>query len=116
MKELIDTLERWQADGESIALATVINVDGSAPRDEGAKMLITKSGKIAGSVSGGCVEGAVAEEAQAVLASGVPKIVRYGINRNMMWDIGLACGGAIDVLIEPLLADGARLAEADAQA
>lgn len=103
MKDIIDTLERWREDGEAVALATVIKVDGSAPRGEGAKMIISRSGKIEGSVSGGCVEGAVAEEAQAVLQSGVPKIVRYGINRNMMWDVGLACGGAIEVFIEPLL-------------
>ncbi|HXM17238.1 MAG TPA: XdhC/CoxI family protein [Candidatus Tumulicola sp.] len=102
MKDIAETLHRWQTDGERIAMATVINVDGSAPRDEGAKMLIAASGKIAGSVSGGCVEGAVADEARDVLERGEPKIVRYGINRNMMWDVGLSCGGAIDVFIERL--------------
>jgi xanthine dehydrogenase accessory factor len=102
MADIIETLNRWLAEGESIAMATVINVDGSAPRAEGAKMLISRSGKIAGSVSGGCVESAVAEEAQAVLANGEPRIVRYGINRNMMWDVGLSCGGSIDVFIESL--------------
>lgn len=102
MHELSDILARWRAEGEAIAMATVIRVDGSAPRGEGAKMLVTRSGRIEGSVSGGCVEGAVAEEAQAVLASGLPKIVRYGINRNMMWDVGLSCGGAIDVFVESL--------------
>ena len=100
MKDILETIERWQADGERFALATVINVDGSAPRDEGATMLISESGKIAGSVSGGCVEGAVVEEARSVLAGGPPKIVRYGINKNMMWDVGLSCGGAIDVFID----------------
>ena len=100
MNDVIEILERWRADGEDVAMATVINVDGSAPRPAGAKMLIAASGKIAGSVSGGCVEGAVASEAQDVLRSGRPKIVRYGINRNMMWDVGLSCGGAIDVFIE----------------
>ena len=102
MRELRATLARWRADGEQIAMATVIRVDGSAPRDEGAKMLVTRSGKIEGSVSGGCVEGAVAEEAHKVLATGVPSIVRYGINKNMMWDVGLSCGGAIDVYVESL--------------
>jgi xanthine dehydrogenase accessory factor len=100
VKDVLETIERWHADGERFALATVINVDGSAPRDEGATMLIASSGKIAGSVSGGCVEGAVADEARSVLADGAPKIVRYGINKNMMWDVGLSCGGAIDVYIE----------------
>ena len=102
MRELNDVLARWRAEGESIAMATVIRVDGSAPRGEGAKMLVTRSGRIEGSVSGGCVEGAVADEAQSVLASGEAKIVRYGINKNMMWDVGLSCGGAIDVYIESL--------------
>jgi len=100
VKDILETLQRWRHEGEAFALATVINVDGSAPRDEGATMLIARSGKIAGSVSGGCVEGAVVDEAQSVLAGGPPKIVRYGINKNMMWDVGLSCGGAIDVFIE----------------
>jgi len=100
MSEIFDTLGRWLASGERVAIATVISVDGSAPRDVGAKMLIAQSGRIAGSVSGGCVESNVAEEAQSVLASGRPTIARYGINRNMMWDVGLSCGGAIDVFIE----------------
>jgi len=102
MHELNDVLGRWRDAGEAIAMATVIRVDGSAPRGEGAKMLVTRSGRIEGSVSGGCVEGAVVEQAQAVLESGRPTIVRYGINRNMMWDVGLSCGGAIDVYVESL--------------
>jgi xanthine dehydrogenase accessory factor len=104
MNDIIDTLEQWQRDGEKLALATVIKVDGSAPRSEGAKMIVAASGKVAGSVSGGCVESAVAHEAQAVLASGQPTIARFGINREMMWDVGLSCGGAIDVFIEPVAA------------
>jgi len=99
VKDVLETLARWRSEGEQIALATVIGVQGSAPREEGATMLVTASGKIAGSVSGGCVEGAVAEEAHAVLGGGAPRIVRYGINKNMMWDVGLSCGGAIDVLV-----------------
>ena len=102
MNDIIETVAQWQRAGERIALATVINVDGSAPREEGAKMVISASGLVAGSVSGGCVESAVAEEAMTVMQTGAPKIVRYGINRNMMWDVGLACGGSIDVFIEPL--------------
>ncbi|MDQ2817414.1 MAG: XdhC family protein [Candidatus Eremiobacteraeota bacterium] len=101
MSDVFRTLENWRAAGDLVVLATVINVDGSAPREPGAKMLVSAQGKISGSVSGGCVEAAVAEEAQSVLASGQPKIVRYGINRNMVWDVGLACGGAIDVFIDP---------------
>jgi len=102
VRELKDVLARWRAAGESIAMATVIRVDGSAPRGEGSKMLVTRSGRIEGSVSGGCVEGAVVEAAQSVFATGEAKTVRYGINKNMMWEVGLSCGGAIDVYIESL--------------
>jgi xanthine/CO dehydrogenase XdhC/CoxF family maturation factor len=102
MQDVFAQIERWQNAGERVALATLIAVHGSAPRSEGAKMAITQSGKVVGSVSGGCVEAAVAEEAQRVMQSGQPAIVRYGINRNMMWDIGLSCGGTIEVFIEPL--------------
>ena len=102
MNDMAETVAEWQRAGARLALATVIHVDGSAPRDEGAKMVINASGRTSGSVSGGCVESAVAEEAMTVLETGTPKIVRYGINRNMMWDVGLACGGTIDVFIEPL--------------
>lgn len=100
MNDVVETMARWRAAGEPFAIATVIHVDGSAPRDAGATMLIAANGAIAGSVSGGCVEGAVVDEASSVIASGVPKIARYGINKNMMWDVGLSCGGAIDVFIE----------------
>lgn len=102
MSDLLQTARDWTAAGERVVMATVVRVDGSAPRAEGAKMLVAASGAIAGSVSGGCVESAVADEAQAVHEGGKAHIVRYGINRAMMWDVGLACGGAIDVLIEPL--------------
>ncbi|MDQ6767132.1 MAG: XdhC family protein [Candidatus Eremiobacteraeota bacterium] len=102
MNDLAETIAEWHHAGERVALATVINVEGSAPRSEGAKMVISASGKVAGSVSGGCVESAVVEEAIAVMRGGTPTITRYGINRNMMWDVGLSCGGAIDVFVEPL--------------
>jgi xanthine dehydrogenase accessory factor len=108
MQDILETIAQWEQAGERIALATVIKVEGSAPRSEGAKMAISGDGKIAGSVSGGCVESAVAQEAMTVLATGTPTIVRYGINRNMMWDVGLSCGGAIEVFIEPLLLSGSK--------
>ena len=102
MRELSDVLARWRAAGESIAMATVIRVEGSAPRGEGAKMLVTRSGRIEGSVSGGCVEGAVTDAALSVLETGAPATIRYGIDKDMMWDVGLSCGGAIDVYVESL--------------
>jgi xanthine dehydrogenase accessory factor len=102
MMDIIDLAAAWTEAGEKVALATVVRVDGSAPRGEGAKMIVSDAGRIAGSVSGGCVEAAVAEAAQAVLDGSPPRIERFGINRAMMWDIGLSCGGVIDVLIEKL--------------
>ncbi|MBC5825999.1 MAG: XdhC family protein [Candidatus Eremiobacteraeota bacterium] len=101
MNDPLQPFAAWRGAGEPFAVATVIKVEGSAPRGEGAQMLVSITGKISGSVSGGCVEAAVAEEAQSVLASKIPKVVRYGINRNMMWDVGLSCGGAIEVFVEP---------------
>jgi xanthine dehydrogenase accessory factor len=98
----LKTALAWTAAGDPVVLATVVRVDGSAPRGEGAKMIVAASGAIEGSVSGGCVEAAVAEEARLVHDGGPSRIVRYGINRTMMWDVGLACGGAIDVLVERL--------------
>lgn len=108
-EDIAETIVDWQRSGTPLALATVIKVDGSAPRDEGAKMIVADDGRIAGSVSGGCVEAAVAEEARAVMTSGTPVIVRYGIDRKMMWDVGLSCGGAIEVFIEPLVSSEAAI-------
>lgn len=102
MRDLLSTAQAWTAAGDRVVMATLVRVDGSAPRGEGAKMLVAASGAVAGSVSGGCVEAAVAEEARAVHEGGSARIVSYGINRTMMWDVGLACGGKIDVLVEPL--------------
>ncbi len=102
LNDIVPAIERWQADGQRIALATVIRVVGTAPRREGAKLVVSSSGEIAGSVSGGCVEGAVIEEALAVLTTGTPRVVRYGITADMITDVGLSCGGTIDVFVEPL--------------
>jgi xanthine dehydrogenase accessory factor len=102
MMDIIELAAAWTEAGEKVALATVVRVDGSAPRSEGAKMIVSDSGRIAGSVSGGCVEAAVADAAQAVLEGSPPRIESFGINRAMMWDVGLSCGGSIDVLIEML--------------
>ena len=102
MEEVISDIQRWRAQGETIALATVVQTWGSAPRRPGAKMAITANGQLSGSVSGGCVEGAVAEEAFAVLHTGVPKLLHYGIADEMGWEVGLACGGNIQIFVEPL--------------
>jgi xanthine/CO dehydrogenase XdhC/CoxF family maturation factor len=101
MREVISEIERWRQAGKPIALATVVKVYGSAPRPLGAKMAITASGEMAGSVSGGCVEGAVMQEALDVLETGAPRLVEYGIADEWATSVGLACGGTIQVFIEP---------------
>ncbi len=102
MREILEDVERWRQDGSQVALATVVKVYGSAPRPLGAKMAVSSKGEIAGSVSGGCVEGAVVEEALSVLRTGKPKLVNYGITNEQAWNVGLACGGQIEIFIEPV--------------
>ena len=102
MREFLPEVDTWRARGDRIAIATVIRVEGSAPRAVGATMAVSSSGDLAGSVSGGCVETAVYDVAQEVLSSSQPQTVRYGITDEMAWNVGLACGGVIDVYVEPL--------------
>ncbi len=101
MKELLDTLATWQGQGAAVGRAVVVRTFGSAPRPEGAVLLYAADGRIAGSVSGGCVEGAAAEEIERARATGNARVIRYGISDEQAWDVGLACGGTIDVLVEP---------------
>jgi xanthine/CO dehydrogenase XdhC/CoxF family maturation factor len=101
MRDILDDVKAWRNENEEIALATVVKASGSAPRQVGAKLAVTRSGRMSGSVSGGCVEGAVFEEAMQVLDSGQPKLIHYGISDELAWDVGLSCGGQIDVFIEP---------------
>lgn len=103
MREVLDELNQWTREGEEVALATVIETWGSSPRPLGSKMLVTRSGKMAGSVSNGCIEGAVFEEAQKVLKSGDPKVAAFGVSDDVAFGVGLACGGHIEVFIQPLL-------------
>lgn len=102
MKDLLDEIERWQSEGKRVALATVVQVYGSAPRPLGAKMAVSSRGEMAGSVSGGCVEGAVAQAAMEVLSRNMPQLIAYGIGDDFARTVGLACGGNIEVFIEPL--------------
>ncbi len=102
MREVLPDVERWQAAGKKVALATVVKVYGSAPRPLGAKMAISAAGEMVGSVSGGCVEGAVVQEALAVLKTGQPRLLDYGIADELAMTVGLACGGNIQVFVEPL--------------
>ena len=102
MRDVLPEIERWRADGEEVVVATVVKTWGSAPRGVGARMAMTSSGKIAGSVSGGCVEGAVAEEGTRILATGKPKLLIFGVDDEKAWAVGLACGGTIEVFVEKL--------------
>ncbi|HET9084050.1 MAG TPA: XdhC/CoxI family protein [Candidatus Limnocylindrales bacterium] len=101
MKELLDTLSIWQGEGIDAGRAVVVRTFGSAPRPEGAVLVHATDGRIAGSVSGGCVEGAAAEQIQHAWTTGKARVIRYGISDEQAWDVGLACGGTIDVLVEP---------------
>ncbi|HEV2218770.1 MAG TPA: XdhC/CoxI family protein [Candidatus Dormibacteraeota bacterium] len=102
MREILDELRAWNEAGEEIALAIVVETWGSSPRPLGSRMAVTRSGKMAGSVSNGCIEGAVFEEAQKVLKSGEPKIAAFGVADDVAFEVGLACGGHIEVFVQPL--------------
>src|SRR3972149_4189993 len=101
MRDVIDTLDNWREKNEAFAVATVINTWGSAPRPIGSKMIASLTGGIAGSVSAGCVEGAVIEEGRTVLASGKPRLLTFGVADEEAWQVGLACGGTMQVFLEP---------------
>ena len=100
MRDVLADVDAWIGRGDRVALATVIDVQRSAPRPPGAKMAINDRGEVSGAVSGGCVEGAVVEVAERVLAGGDPELVHYGIADSDAWDVGLPCGGEIDVYVE----------------
>ena len=100
MRDVIEDVDVWVARGDDVALATVINVKRSAPRPPGAKMAVNSRGEVSGAVSGGCVEGAVVEVAEEVLGGGEPRLLHFGIADSDAWDVGLPCGGEIDVYVE----------------
>jgi xanthine dehydrogenase accessory factor len=101
MKELLPDIERWREAGKKVAVATVVQAYGSAPRRPGAKMAIAEDGEFVGSVSGGCVENDVVEHAKQVIEEDHPRLVPYGISDEMAFNVGLACGGQIEVFIQP---------------
>jgi xanthine dehydrogenase accessory factor len=100
VKDVVEDIERWRAKGEKVAVATVVATRRSAPRPIGSKLVVSESGEIAGSVSGGCVESEVCEAARAVIESGEPQLLSYGIADELAWEVGLPCGGEIDVFVE----------------
>ena len=102
MKDVLPDVERWRANGEKVAIATVVATRRSAPRPIGSKLAISEGGELAGSVSGGCVESDVAERAREILAGGPPALLTYGIADEQAFEVGLPCGGEIDVFLERL--------------
>ena len=99
---VLDQAAQWLKDGRQVALATVIETWGSAPQPVGSQLAIDAQGNFIGSVSGGCVEGAVVTEALDIIASGKPKTLAFGVADETAWKVGLACGGKIRVYVEPL--------------
>jgi len=102
MREIWQVVQQWQAEKQQVALATVVQVTGSSLRPEGSKLVISSGGAIHGSVTGGCVEGAVFEEAREVLKDRAPRLLSYGVTNQQAWDVGLSCGGSVEILVEAM--------------
>ena len=103
MRDVLDDIDRWRAAGLRVAVARVVDTEGSGPREPGAAMAVSETGEVAGSVSGGCVEGAVVTEALAILAGEAEsRIVTFGYSDDDAFAVGLTCGGTIRLFIEPL--------------
>ena len=102
MKEILEDVERWRTAGKRVAIARVVDIEGSGPREPGAAMAVSEDGEVAGSVSGGCVEGAVVEVALAALASGERAVHTFGYSDDEAFAVGLTCGGTIHLYVEPL--------------
>jgi xanthine dehydrogenase accessory factor len=111
MREVLEEIKSWTGAGDQVALATVVETWGSSPRPLGSKMVVSSSGKMAGSVSNGCIEGAVFEEAQKVLKAGRGRLVPFGVADDVAFEVGLACGGHVEVMIQPVTPEHLRLIE-----
>ncbi|TMC10131.1 MAG: XdhC family protein [Chloroflexi bacterium] len=111
MREVLEEVKSWTAAGDRVALATVVETWGSSPRPLGSKMVVSSSGRMAGSVSNGCIEGDVFEEAQRVLKAGQARLVPYGVADDVAFEVGLACGGHVEVMIQPVGPEHLRLIE-----
>ena len=99
---LFADLQQWRAAGKAAALATVVSTWGSSPRPEGSHLAVDEAGHFIGSVSGGCIEGAVIDAAAQVMASGRPQLLEFGVSDEQAWQVGLACGGRVQVFVEPV--------------
>ena len=100
--ELFPHIERWRSQGRGVALATVVQTWGSSPRAEGSHLAVNDQGEFVGSVSGGCIEGAVVTEAIAAIGDGKTRNLEFGVSDEQAWEVGLACGGKVRVFVEPL--------------
>jgi xanthine dehydrogenase accessory factor/LAO/AO transport system kinase len=100
--DVLDQASRWRSEGKGVALATVVSTWGSSPRPAGSHLAVDENGAIIGSVSGGCIEGAVVLEAQAAIKDGKPRLLEFGVSDDDAWAVGLACGGRIQVYVEPI--------------
>ena len=101
-EDILTLAAEWHAAGRQVALATVVSTWGSSPRPAGSHLLVDRAGNMMGSVSGGCIEGAVVREAQEVIDTGTPKLLDYGVSNEQAWEVGLACGGSVQIYIEAL--------------
>jgi xanthine dehydrogenase accessory factor len=101
-EDILGLASAWRSQGEEVAIATVVETWGSSPRPAGSRLAVTRSGRIAGSVSGGCIEGAVADAARSTMDSGAPQLLDFGISDERAWEVGLACGGKLKVFVEKL--------------
>lgn len=99
-EEILQKAATWRKSGKGVALATVVSTWGSSPRPVGAKLAVTEDGSFLGSVSGGCVEGAVIEQGLAAIKDGKPRLLDFGVTNEQAWEVGLACGGKIQVFVE----------------
>ena len=102
VEDVLGTAAAWRAAGEQVAVATVTETWGSSPRPAGSQMAVTRSGRMAGSVSGGCIEGAVADAAMKTIDTGSPQLLDFGVSHERAWEVGLACGGKVKVFVEKL--------------
>ncbi len=100
--DVLDVAAAWRAEGKGVALATVISTGGSSPRPVGSQLAVADDGGFHGSVSGGCIEGAVVSEARAVIVEGAPRLLSYGVTDERAWEVGLTCGGTVEVYVEPI--------------
>ena len=101
-ENVLETAANWFAQGKKVAIATVVKTWGSSPRPLGSQLIVNEDARFVGSVSGGCIEGAVVTEALEVMEHGTPKIMSFGVSDAMAWEVGMACGGEIEIFVERL--------------